>query len=1121
MKKALFLSVVVAVLVLFRVFPTNAWKIEGVPSDWAPKIAVDSSGHVHISSVAWTQTPSWAPMLKYTTNVSGSWVSRIVDDDIALDAYERGSQSIAVNSSGKVHISYCNDKGFKYATNTSGSWEVETVVSGGNFQYVAASSIAVNSSGNAHIIYSDTNGCRYVTNASGSWEVEMPPFGGYRVSIAVDSSNKVHISGCSPSGCSPVFYATKENGSWISEPVDDGCCQCEALFTSIAVDSSGKPHISYTAVSEKGCSEGEVSKYATRDNGSWSITELDTGEYYSAGNAIAVDPWDKMHIIYYHQPSKELRYATNAYGAWRSVTVESVGGNEGRWEPSIAIDPSGMVHIVYESGWPLVTKYASQAPIPDISVSPPSHDFELVNLGSSSTHSITVSNIGYGDLIIDSVDIAGKNASDFSQTNDCSTIAHDDSCTITVAFTPSSLGKKNAVLTISSNAHDEPVVHIELVGIGFISNTWAKTYGGIWPYSTSSIRPTSDGGYIMAGGTGTDAWILKLDFNGDIEWQKIYDGGDIVRIEQTADGNYIAAGSRAMGGTCTDLWVLKLMANGDIDWQKTYGIELWHSARAIQQTIDGGYIVAGYVYYGFGEPDFWVLKLDESGNIEWQKRCGIQHKGSESAYSVQQTSDGGYIVAGAGHHAPCSIRQTDDGYIVGGTSPILVLKLNAGGEREWQKEYSAPSLVPGDFCWVFKLNSDGGVSWQKSYDNGDWEWLRVVQQTSDGGYIVAGFTGSSRLGVWNDNRDIWILKLDENGNIQWQKAYGGEYDERAFSIEQTPDDGYVVAGFTNSFGVGEPGTENFNALVLKIDKNGNISGCPAGIIKPSNTTVADTGIKVEDWTIPCWDTDISSLESDASAAETNITPDIVCVGSVDSDNDGVADTEEMGPDGTDINYDGNNDGIPDSRQGNVASLHTVTGDYVTLSSPDGTSLTNVQAVDNPSPADAPGGVDFPYGFFEFTINGVAVGGVATGTLILPDGASPATYWKYGPTPDDATEHWYEFMYDGSTGTVIGGNVITLHFVDGQRGDDDLQANGVIVEPGSPGVSTAIAIPGDLDGDGDVDRDDLNIILSHRNQPASVCPDCDLDGDGMITALDARKLVLLCTRPRCACEEPPG
>ena len=242
---------------------------------------------------------------------------------------------------------------------------------------------------------------------------------------------------------------------------------------------------------------------------------------------------------------------------------------------------------------------------------------------------------------------------------------------------------------------------------------------------------------------------------------------------------------------------------------------------------------------------------------------------------------------------------------------------------------------------------------------------------------------------------------------------------------------------------------------------------------------------------------------------------------MDSDNDGVADTEEMGPDGTDINYDGNNDGIPDSRQGNVASLHTVTGDYVTLSSPDGTSLTNVQAVDNPSPADAPGGVDFPYGFFEFTINGVAVGGAATGTLILPDGASPATYWKYGPTPDDATEHWYEFMYDGSTGTVIGGNIITLHFVDGERGDDDLQANGAIVEPGGPGVSTAIAIPGDLDGDGDVDRDDLNIILSYRNQTASVCPDCDLDGDGMITALDARKLVLLCTRPRCACEEPPG
>ena len=127
------------------------------------------------------------------------------------------------------------------------------------------------------------------------------------------------------------------------------------------------------------------------------------------------------------------------------------------------------------------------------------------------------------------------------------------------------------------------------------------------------------------------------------------------------------------------------------------------------------------------------------------------------------------------------------------------------------------------------------------------------------------------------------------------------------------------------------------------------------------------------------------------------------------------------------------------------------------------SLSNVQAKDNPSPGDSPPGVDFPYGFFEFTVNGVTPGGSTTVTIYLPAGANPNTYYKYGPTPGDSTDHWYEFLYDGQTGAEIAGNIITLHFVDGQRGDDDLTANGIIVDQGAPGVKqkekvVASAIP---------------------------------------------------------------
>lgn len=176
----------------------------------------------------------------------------------------------------------------------------------------------------------------------------------------------------------------------------------------------------------------------------------------------------------------------------------------------------------------------------------------------------------------------------------------------------------------------------------------------------------------------------------------------------------------------------------------------------------------------------------------------------------------------------------------------------------------------------------------------------------------------------------------------------------------------------------------------------------------------------------------------------------------DSDGDGVPDKEEQGPDGTDTTYDGNNDNIPDSQQDNVASGHTYDGqNYVTLAVPDPATISDAEAVDNPSSADSPSGVEFTYGFFTFTVNNVGAGGTATATLYLPAGATPDTYYKYGPTPTNQTDHWYEFLYDGETGAEINNNVITLHFVDGKRGDDDLDdTNGIIVDQGGPGFTAA-------------------------------------------------------------------
>jgi len=189
---------------------------------------------------------------------------------------------------------------------------------------------------------------------------------------------------------------------------------------------------------------------------------------------------------------------------------------------------------------------------------------------------------------------------------------------------------------------------------------------------------------------------------------------------------------------------------------------------------------------------------------------------------------------------------------------------------------------------------------------------------------------------------------------------------------------------------------------------------------------------------------ISDTDSDGDGT-------VDCVDTND-DNDGLFDGEEQGPNGNDPSYDGNNDGIADRLQDNVSSLHTYDGNnYVTIESPVGTSISNCDAVGNPSSTNAPSSVKFSYGFFKFTIDGVGIGSSTTVTLHLPVGETIDTYYKFGSTPNNTTNHWYEFLYDGQTGAEISGNVITLYFIDGMRGDDDLAANGIVIDDGAPAV----------------------------------------------------------------------
>lgn len=202
----------------------------------------------------------------------------------------------------------------------------------------------------------------------------------------------------------------------------------------------------------------------------------------------------------------------------------------------------------------------------------------------------------------------------------------------------------------------------------------------------------------------------------------------------------------------------------------------------------------------------------------------------------------------------------------------------------------------------------------------------------------------------------------------------------------------------------------------------------------------------------------------------------------DLDHDGVSnDTEDGAPN----QGDGNKDETPDSQQNHVASLpNAVDGSYVTLAAPSGTTLVGVTATGNPSPNDAPEGVDFPIGFFDYTVSGVAVGGSVVVTLYPGSGVVVNTYCVYGPTPGDPTDHWYPFMFDGQTGAKIFANRIELHYVDGGRGDRDLTANGIIVDPGAPGGSEFLwqnpVLREDVNGDTLVTPLDVLILIADIN-----------------------------------------
>jgi hypothetical protein len=240
----------------------------------------------------------------------------------------------------------------------------------------------------------------------------------------------------------------------------------------------------------------------------------------------------------------------------------------------------------------------------------------------------------------------------------------------------------------------------------------------------------------------------------------------------------VAGWTESFGAGLDDIILIKTDANGNVQWAKTYGGISVDRAYSVQQTSDGGYIVAVRTWSFVG---IILIKTDANGDIQWAKTYGY-----DQASSVQQTSDGGYIVAG-------------------------VTYLFGAGYID---------------LFLIKTDANGNVQWAKTYGGTNNDWARSVQQTSDGGYIVAGETYSFGAGYY----DIFLIKTDANGNVQWAKTYGGTSYDYAHSVQQTSDGGYIVAGYTQSFGAGW-----YDIILIKTDANGNIGSC--GIVRNASPTV--------------------------------------------------------------------------------------------------------------------------------------------------------------------------------------------------------------------------------------------------------------------------------------------
>ncbi len=355
---------------------------------------------------------------------------------------------------------------------------------------------------------------------------------------------------------------------------------------------------------------------------------------------------------------------------------------------------------------------------------------------------------------------------------------------------------------------------------------WTRTYGGTGDDSGNFGQPTADGGYIFVGQTKSfgagdwDVYLVKTDASGDTLWTRTYGGIDSdigTSVHQTTDTGYIVAGfTRSFGAGGDDVYLIRTDPLGNTLWTRTYGDTGNDGVICVQQTTDGGYVGTGWTTsYGAGGYDVYLIKMDASGDTLWTRTYGGSQ--DDYSYSVQQTADGGYVIGGQSE----SFGLGDD--------DMYILKTNASGDTLWTRTlslgewaYSVQQTTDGGYIvagwtdyflpdssdiYLVKTDAFGDTLWTRTYGAQGSDGATFVRQTRDGGYILTGWTTSYGAGVY----DIYLVKTNAAGDSLWARTYGGAGYDTGVSIHQRSDGSYILGGWTTSFGAG-----NYDFYLLRL-----------------------------------------------------------------------------------------------------------------------------------------------------------------------------------------------------------------------------------------------------------------------------------------------------------------